>query len=68
MDYSEYGGALLLGVNGIVIIGHGASSEKAIGSAIDLSKRFIKENVLDKISIEIERIHKQGRFKELSYG
>jgi glycerol-3-phosphate acyltransferase PlsX len=68
MDYSEYGGALLLGVNGIVIIGHGGSSEKAIGSAIDLSKRFIKENVLDKISREIERIHKQGRFKELSYG
>lgn len=68
MDYSEYGGALLLGVNGIVIIGHGASSEKAIRSAIDLSKRFIKENVLDKISQEIERIHKQGRFKELSYG
>ncbi|NIM16643.1 MAG: phosphate acyltransferase PlsX [Candidatus Aminicenantes bacterium] len=68
MDYSEYGGALLLGVNGIVIIGHGGSSEKAIRSAIDLSKRFIKENVLDKISKEIERIHKQGRFKELSYG
>jgi glycerol-3-phosphate acyltransferase PlsX len=68
MDYSEYGGALLLGVNGIVIIGHGASNEKAIRSAIDLSKRFIKENVLDKISQEIEHIHKQGRFKELSYG
>ncbi len=68
MDYSEYGGALLLGVNGIVIIGHGASNEKAICSAIDLSKRFIKENVLDKISREISRIHKQGRFKELSYG
>jgi len=66
MDYSEYGGALLLGVNGIVIIGHGASNEKAIRSAIRLSKQFIKENVLDKISHEIERM--QDHFKELNYG
>jgi phosphate acyltransferase len=65
MDYSEYGGALLLGVNGIVIIGHGGSNEKAIHSAIDLSKKFIKENVLGKISNEIEKM--QERFKELSY-
>jgi glycerol-3-phosphate acyltransferase PlsX len=68
MDYSEYGGALLLGVNGIVIISHGGSNEKAIRSAIALSKRFIKENVLDKISKEIERIYKHDRFRELSYG
>lgn len=65
MDYSEYGGALLLGVNGIVIIGHGGSNEKAIRSAINLSKSFIKENVLGKISKEIELM--QERFKELSY-
>lgn len=65
MDYAEYGGALLLGVNGIVIIGHGGSNEKAIRNAIDLSKKFIKENVLGKISTEIERM--QDRFKELRY-
>lgn len=65
MDYAEYGGALLLGVNGIVVIGHGGSNEKAIRSAIALSKRFIKENVLGKISDEIERM--QDRFKELKY-
>jgi phosphate acyltransferase len=65
MDYAEYGGALLLGVNGIVIIGHGSSNEKAIRNAIDMSKRFIKENVLGKITGEIERM--QDRFKELSY-
>jgi glycerol-3-phosphate acyltransferase PlsX len=65
MDYSEYGGALLLGVNGIVIIGHGGSNEKAIHNAIKLSKKFIKENVLGKISTEIEVM--QDRFKELTY-
>ena len=65
MDYSEYGGALLLGVNGIVIIGHGGSSRKAIKNAINLSKKFISENVLDKISNEIDNM--QEVFKELRY-
>lgn len=65
MDYSEYGGALLLGVNGIVIIGHGGSNQKAIKNAIHLSKKFITENVLDKISKEIEKM--QENYKELKY-
>lgn len=65
MDYSEYGGALLLGVKGIVIIGHGRSNDKAIRNALHLSKKFIKENVLAKISLEIEKM--QDHFKELTY-
>jgi glycerol-3-phosphate acyltransferase PlsX len=65
MDYSEYGGALLLGVNGIVIIGHGASNRKAIKNAIHLSRKFVTENILEKISNEIERM--QVNLKELKY-
>lgn len=65
MDYSEYGGALLLGVNGIVIIGHGGSNRKAIKNAIHLSKKFITENVLEKISKEIENM--QVNVKEFDY-
>ncbi|MEN8153916.1 MAG: phosphate acyltransferase PlsX [Acidobacteriota bacterium] len=65
MDYSEYGGALLLGVNGLVIIGHGKSDEKAIKNAIYLSRRFILENVLDKITREMNKM--QDIFKELKY-
>ena len=34
IDYKTYGGALLLGVNGIVLIGHGRSDEKAIANAL----------------------------------
>jgi glycerol-3-phosphate acyltransferase PlsX len=65
LDYSEYGGALLLGVNGIVIIGHGGSNAKAIKNAISLSYRFVTEKVLDKISHEISRM--QESLKELKH-
>ncbi len=65
MDYAEYGGALLLGVNGIVIIGHGRSNAKAIRNAIHLSKKFITEQVLEKITQEIEKM--QEVVKELKY-
>ena len=65
LDYSEYGGALLLGVNGIVIIGHGGSNAKAIKNAIHLSYKFVSERVLDKISDEIGKMQKS--LKELKY-
>ncbi len=55
LDYAEYGGALLLGVNGIVIIGHGGSNAKAIKNAVYLSYKFISQKVLEKISLEIEK-------------
>ncbi len=65
LDYSEYGGALLLGVNGVVVIGHGRSNSRAVSSAIDLTSRFVGDNVLGKITREISKL--EGRFKELQY-
>jgi len=46
-DYSEYGGAPLLGVNGIVMISHGRSNPKAIKNAIKATIREIEHNILD---------------------
>lgn len=45
MDYAEYGGAPLLGVNGTCIISHGASSAKAIKNAIGLAERLLTHQV-----------------------
>ena len=45
MDYTEYGGACLLGVGGNVIISHGRSKAKAIKNAIGLAKRTAEKNV-----------------------
>ena len=42
IDYAEYGGAPLLGVDGVVVIGHGRSSAKAIKNAIRVSKEEVE--------------------------
>jgi len=49
LDYAEYGGATLLGVNGVVIIGHGRSNKKAIKNAIRVAKEEVERNVNAKI-------------------
>lgn len=49
LDYSEYGGALLLGVDGIVIISHGRSKAKAIRNAIRVAKEEVERKVNEKI-------------------
>ncbi len=46
VDYSEYGGAPLLGVAGLAIVGHGRSSAKAVRNAIALAHRFATQNVI----------------------
>lgn len=45
LDYSEYGGAPLLGVDGVVIIGHGRSSAKAVKNAIRVAMKEVDSSV-----------------------
>ncbi|MCI4399480.1 MAG: phosphate acyltransferase PlsX [Campylobacteraceae bacterium] len=45
IDYAEYGGAPLLGINGAVIISHGKSNPKAIKNAIFQAINFVKSDV-----------------------
>jgi glycerol-3-phosphate acyltransferase PlsX len=49
LDYAEYGGAPLLGVNGVVIIGHGRSNIKAIKNAIRVAKEEVERKFNEKI-------------------
>ena len=53
VDYSEYGGAPLLGVNGICIIGHGGSTAKAIRNAIRVAREFSAERVNERIVADL---------------
>lgn len=45
IDYQEYGGAPLLGVDGIVVIGHGGSSVKAYGNAIRVARLAVERKL-----------------------
>lgn len=53
VDYSEYGGAPLLGVAGLAVVGHGRSSAKAIRNAIAMAYRFVSSGFVDRIGREI---------------
>jgi glycerol-3-phosphate acyltransferase PlsX len=48
-DYEKFGGVPILGVNGVVIIGHGKSSPKAIEQMIYKAYEFIKKDINHKI-------------------
>lgn len=53
VDYSEYGGAPLMGVAGPCIVGHGRSSAKAVRNAVAMAARFVSSNVLSRVEQEI---------------
>jgi glycerol-3-phosphate acyltransferase PlsX len=57
MDYSEYGGAPLLGVNGGCIISHGRSNAKAIKNAIRVACDFSMNRIDTKIREKISDLH-----------
>jgi glycerol-3-phosphate acyltransferase PlsX len=53
-NYENYGGSPIIGINGNVIIAHGASSPKAIKNMIKLCKSVVDSNVCRKIKAEFE--------------
>lgn len=55
VDYDQYGGAPLLGVNGCVIISHGKSNQKAIKNAIFQALKFAKSNINKVIENELKK-------------
>jgi glycerol-3-phosphate acyltransferase PlsX len=53
IDYSEYGGAPLLGVGGVAIVGHGRSSAKAVRNAVASAYRFAADRFILRVQDEI---------------
>jgi phosphate acyltransferase len=54
LDPAEYGGGILLGVDGVVIIGHGSSNANAIKNAIRVAKESVAGNVVELIRTGLE--------------
>lgn len=57
LDYAEYGGAPLLGIDGTCIIGHGSSSARAIKNAIKAAAGFVRTNVNDHIREDLRALN-----------
>ncbi len=55
VDYSEYGGAPLVGLNGLCIVGHGRSSPKAVRNAVVMAARFVTEGLVPRLAQEVAR-------------
>src|SRR4029077_13905047 len=56
-DYAEYGGAPLLGVNGVCIICHGKSNKKAIYNAVRVAGQFVQSDTNHLIQEELQKHH-----------
>jgi glycerol-3-phosphate acyltransferase PlsX len=56
LNYEAIGGAPLLGVDGVVIIGHGRSKAPAIYSAIQRAKEAVENGVVDGIERGLEAL------------
>ncbi len=56
LDTGEVGGAPLLGVNGIVIIGHGGSDALAVKNAIYQARMAVEGNIVEEIRLGLEQI------------
>ena len=59
LDYSEYGGAPLIGLRGVCIICHGRSSGNAIKNAIRVAKEFAENQVNAKLEAELSQIGRE---------
>jgi glycerol-3-phosphate acyltransferase PlsX len=55
LDYSEYGGAHLLGIDGVCLIGHGRSNPNAVKNAVLAAKELVTKRVKEKIQRELSR-------------
>jgi glycerol-3-phosphate acyltransferase PlsX len=63
VDYSEYGGAPLLGVAGVAIVGHGRSSAKAVRNAVAMAYRFADSRFIQRVEHEIAASTASGGVK-----
>jgi phosphate acyltransferase len=64
VDYSEYGGAPLLGVRGVCIICHGGSNPNAIKNAIRVAADFAEGRINEKIELELRHARIETRKSE----
>lgn len=68
IDYAEYGGAPLLGVNGVSIICHGSSAAKAVKNAVKLARDSVENRLVEAIMDSMCSVVTKGEGAELAQG
>ena len=58
MEYSEYGGAMFLGIDGVVVKCHGSSDRKAIANGIKAADKFAQRNIRTKLKQSLQKSSK----------
>jgi glycerol-3-phosphate acyltransferase PlsX len=59
VDYSEFGGAPLVGLNRLCLVGHGRSSSKAVANAVTMAARAVREDLLGRLASGVAQIRSQ---------
>lgn len=57
MDPRDYNGAMMLGLNGVVIKSHGGADAKSFANAILVAKKLVEQRINDRITEEMETLH-----------
>lgn len=60
MDYSEYGGAMFLGIDGVLVKCHGSSDSKAIENGINVAYNSVISSINEKLSEGLKSVTKKG--------
>jgi glycerol-3-phosphate acyltransferase PlsX len=53
-DHAQVGGALLIGVNGVVVVAHGRSDQRAIVASLQLASRCVGQSLTDRLHLSLE--------------
>jgi phosphate acyltransferase len=61
LDPNNHNGGVLLGVNGIVVKSHGSASAKGIANAISVASRLSKNNIIERITLDLAAIAAKAR-------
>jgi phosphate acyltransferase len=63
VDASEYGGAPLVGLNGLCVVGHGRSSAKAVRNAVAMAARSVRQGLVEKLSRDVAAATHEGHIR-----
>ncbi len=64
-DWAEYGGALLLGVNGVCVVGHGRSDRRAVCTAIQVAHDAVAHDIIEQMRRSVQQLSAVPRRAEL---